>query len=130
MDIREHLVASRNCLAEIEALTEGLGNDPSLEEIEKVLRRRDTLVTRMKHGQQQLSRRDSEWNGSVGEDPFLGGLLDESKDLLNSVADIDGKLSILIESRMKTVRRKLVALYHTSRAAYSYVYQNCYRAAR
>lgn len=130
MDIREHLIASRNNLAEIETLTNNLGNEPSFEEIERVLRRRDMLVARMKHGQQQLSRQDSQWNASVDGDPFLNALLDESKTLLRSVSDIDSRLSVLIESRMKNVKRQLVALYHTSRAAYSYVYQNCFRTAR
>jgi hypothetical protein len=122
MDIREHLVSSRNDLAEIEALTRNLGNEPSLEQIESVLRRRDTLVTRMKFGERQLSSRSEHWSAEVARDPFfLQPLLDESKALLQSVAEIDNRLSGLIESRMNSIRRQLSALYHTSRAAYSYI---------
>lgn len=130
MDIREHLVASRNDLAEIEGLTNKLGNEPSLEEIESVLRRRDTLVTRMKHGQQQLSAQDEQWKPHAGADPFCKTLFDESKALLRSVADIDSRLSVLIEARMKSVRRQLSSLYHTSRAAYSYTCHSGFRPAR
>jgi hypothetical protein len=130
MDIREHLVTSRNDLTEIEVLTRKLGNEPSLEEIENVLRRRDTLVMRMKQGEQQLSGQDSEWNIRAGANPLYKPLVDELKALLRSVAEIDGRLSVLIESRMKTVKRQLSALYHTSRAAYSYASQSGFRTAR
>jgi hypothetical protein len=130
MDIREHLISARDDLAQIEALTMNVGNEPSFEEIESILRRRDVLVTRMKHGEHQLSLENAQWSERVGADPLLKSLLDESKALLRSVADIDSRLSMLIESRMRGVRQQLFSLYHTSRAAYSYIYHSCYRAAR
>ena len=130
MDIRQHLVISRDGLAEIETLTKNLGNEPSLEDIESVVRKRDTLVARMKHGEHQLSVQDPLWSKRVDNDPFLKSLFDESKALLGTVADIDSRLAALIESRMMAVRQQLSALYHSSRAAYSYTAHSSLRAAR
>jgi hypothetical protein len=130
MNIREHLISTRDDLVQIEALTRNLRNEPSFEEIESILRRRDLLVVRMKDNEHQLSLEDARWNERAGTDPVQKSLLDESKSLLRSVADIDSRLSMLIESRMRGVRQQLLSLYHTSRAAYSYIYHSCYRAAR
>jgi hypothetical protein len=130
MDIRKHLVLSRNGLAEIETLTKNLGNEPSLEDIESVVRKRDTLVTRMKHGEHQLSVQDPLWSKRIDSDPFLKSLFDESKALLGTVADIDSRLASLIESRMAAVKRQLSSLYTSSRAAYSYTSHSSLGATR
>jgi len=130
MDIRQHLVISRDGLAEIEALTDNLGSEPSIEEIEKVVHKRDTLITLMKHGERQLSGQDPQWNQRIDSDPFLKSLFEESKTLLGSVADIDSRLASLIESRMARINRQLSSLYHTSRAAYSYTAHSMLRLTR
>ena len=130
MDIREHLSLSLDGLAEIESLTENLGNEPSLEEIESVVHKRDKIVTRMKYGEQQLCAQDPSWNNSVEGDPTLRSLLDESKYLLSLVADIDSRLASLIESRMAAVRKQLLSLFSSSRAAYSYTAHSTLRSAR
>jgi hypothetical protein len=130
MDIREHLAATRDDLAEIETLTRNLGLEPSLEEIETVVRKRDSCIARMKQSEHRLTQRDPLWNKLVEKDPKCKNLFEESRSLLHSVADLDGKLSILIESRMAAVKQELSFLYHASRAAYSYTAQTSFRAAR
>ena len=130
MDIRQHLVITRDDLAEIETLTRNLGNEPSLEEIESVVRKRDTLVARVKQSEHQLSQHDAQWNRHVDKDPFLKSLFEESRTLLSSVSDIDSRLAACIESRMAAVKQQLSALYHSSRAAYSYTVHSSLRTAR
>jgi hypothetical protein len=130
MDIRDHLTSARDDLTRIEALTRNLGEAPSIEEIEDVLRKRDTLVARMKHGEQQLSLRDTGWNTRVALDPVSKNLSEESRSILEHVADLDTRLSALIESRMHRVRHQLSSLYHASHAAISYTAHSGYRTAR
>jgi hypothetical protein len=130
MDLREHLVKTRDDLAEIETLTQNLGQEPSLAEIESVLRRRDTLVTRLKHGECQLSAQDPQWSTRVAMDPSCKKLFEESRSLLGYVADLDGRLSVLIESRMAQVRQQLSSLYNASRAAYSYTAHSIIQTVR
>jgi hypothetical protein len=130
MDIREHLAATRDDLAKIEDLTQALGSEPSLEEIEAVVRKRDTFVARMKQSEQRLTLCDPEWNKHAEKDPLCKNLFEESRSLLHCVADIDAKLSVLIESRMTAVKQQLSFLYNTSRAAYSYTTHSNLKAAR
>jgi hypothetical protein len=130
MDIRRHLVISRDNLLEIEALTKNLGSEPSLDEIENLVHKRDTLVSLMKNGEHQLSAQDPSWNKRLDADPQLKDVFDESRALLGSIADIDQRLASLIESRMTVVKRQLSCLYHSSRAAYSYTAHSSLGAAR
>ena len=124
MDIMKHLVESRYDLVEIEALTKSLGAEPTFEDIELVLRRRDTLVSRMKQRERQLSSTGSDWNERIEEDPRMGGPCEEAHSLLRSVADMDSVLASILESRMASIRQHLTDLYHSSRAAYSYMVQS------
>jgi hypothetical protein len=130
MDIREHLAATRDNLVKIEALTKDIGSEPSLEEIETLVRERDTFVARMKQSEQQLAQSDPAWNTHFEKDPLCRNLFEESRSLLHCVADIDAKLSVLIESRMSAVKQRLSYLYNTSRAAYSYTTHSNLKAAR
>jgi hypothetical protein len=130
MDIRQHLVVTRDDLAEIETLTKDLGSEPSVEDIESVVRMRDSLVARMKQSERRLAEHDALWNKRVDKDPFLKNLFEESRALLSSVADIDSRLAVLIELRMAAVKQQLSALYHSSRAAYSYTTHSILRTAR
>lgn len=130
MDIRQHLVITRDDLAEIETLSRSLGNEPSLEEIESMVRKRDTLVARMKQSERRLSQHGAQWNRQVDKDPFLKSLFEESRALLSSVSDFDSRLASCIESRMAAVKKQLTALYHSSRAAYSYTAHSILRTAR
>jgi hypothetical protein len=130
MDIREHLAATRDDLAKIEGLTQALGSEPSLEDIETVVRKRDSFIARMKQSEQQLAQCDPAWSTRVEIDPLCKNLFEESRSLLHCIADIDAKLSVLIESRMAAVKQQLSFLYNTSRAAYSYTTHSNLKPAR
>jgi len=130
MNIETHLLETRNGLAEIETMTKNLGEDPSLEAIETVLKLRDTLVSRMKNSTAELTEQNPEWLDRLTHDQGLRSLFDESVLLLKTVSGIDSVLAGVIESRMQTVRQKLSFMYHASRATSSYTFQNSFRIAR
>jgi hypothetical protein len=129
MTIHEHLMLARNGLAEIESLTNGLSNEPSIDDIDEVLRKRDVIVCRMKSSVHELDSTDPGWANRATADPGTRRLYNESRDLLRSVGEIDSRIAQLIETRMAGIKQQLSFLYKASRAASSYTTQSAFRTA-
>jgi hypothetical protein len=129
MDIQRHLTQARSDLAEIETLTRNLGAEPSMAEIDDVLRKRDVIVCRLKSSERELDVLDPAWTSHAAYNPASKRLAEEAKALLHSIGEIDGRLANMIESRMAGVRRQLTFIYRASRAAGSYTAHSVLRAA-
>ena len=129
MNIHEHLVQTRNGLMEIESMTGRIDANSSIEDIVDIVNKRDTVVTKMKIGSQQLATEDPQWVVKVEHDAANKKLLEESRALLQKVADIDATLAKLIESKMVNVKKQLTFIYKASRATCSYAVHSNMKAA-
>jgi len=131
MNAKIHLTEAKKQLSQIEAMTRSLGDEPSLEEIETVFRKRDVLVARMKCSESQLAQKDSHWVNNLEKNELdIKPLANESWALLRSVEALDKKIAFLIEGRMAEIKIQLAKLYNSSRATYAYIAQSAYRSVR
>jgi hypothetical protein len=129
MDYQEHMTLTKGALAEIQTLTNTLGGDPTIDEIDEALRKRDALVCMMKNNVSHLDGNDAGWSVRAAKDPATKRLFEESNALLHSIGEMDRRLASCIESRMAGIQKQLSFVYSASRAAHSYTAHSSLRAA-
>jgi hypothetical protein len=129
MDMREHLKSTRQALTDIARYTASLGDDPALDEIESVLKRRDVIICRMKTSAAQLEGVSPGWNNASSFDGASRTLLEENASLLRLVAEMDNRLARLLETKKAGIKTQLSFAYSASRATSAYIVHNVFRAA-
>jgi hypothetical protein len=129
MDMREHLKTTRRALTDIARYTASLGDDPELDKIESVLKRRDAIICRMKTSAAQLDGASPLWHNASSLDGASRTLLEENASLLRLVAEMDNRLARLLETKKAGIKTQLSFAYNASRATSAYIMHNAFRAA-
>lgn len=129
MDMREHLKTTRRALTDIARHTASLGDDPAFDEIESVLKRRDAIICRMKTSAAELDGVFPGWHNASSLEPASRTLIEENASLLCLVAEMDGRLARLLETKKAGIKTQLSFAYSASRATSAYILHNAFRAA-
>jgi hypothetical protein len=124
MDIKDHLTHARRSLDQIEKMTRSLGEAPPMDDVESVVRLREKIVSVLAESAGELGKKQPRWVEEARRDPALCRIAAESKALLGSIADMDARLAVCIESKMRRIKKEMSLLYKTSRAACSYAAQS------
>jgi hypothetical protein len=127
--IREHLTSIRDGMKKVCLITQGLGAEPRLEDLENALFMREAVLSaEVDKKAVALSIACPEWHARVKDDERLRKILGEAEDLMHSIVRMDETISKTFKHRMCAVKTKLTTLYQTSRAASSYTAQSKLRA--
>jgi hypothetical protein len=129
--IKKHLVAIREGLDKVVAITRGLGESPDQEELECVLQKREAIIkNEIDARAKELSKHVPNWQKYVKADPGLFTVHNDAEKLMHAIVKMDEAISINVKKNMKILETKMSSIYHASRAAFCYTNQSKLRVGR
>jgi hypothetical protein len=119
--IREHLVKIIDGLKKVDYITRQLGDAPEQESLERAIAEREVIMRNdIDKRAKELATIFPDWHEQAGNDSILCLLLGEMEKLTHSIMHMDEHFVFVLRRRMNEIDKKMVSLYHTSRAAHSY----------
>jgi hypothetical protein len=119
--IRENLVKIIDGLKKIDDIIRQLGDAPEQESLERAIAEREVIMRNdIEKRAKELSTVFPAWREQARNDSILCLLLGEMEKLTHSIMHMDEHFVFVLRRRMNEIDKKMVSLYHTSRAAYSY----------
>jgi hypothetical protein len=113
MDIRDNYI-------QINQMTETVNSGSGSRAIEKIIRKREQLVSEIKEHQKTLEQKHADWKTMCEKDPVLADLRSQIERLITAVLVLDTITQDTMSLMIEAMKKEVFSLTKKTKAAISY----------